>query len=59
MKNLKDYNKFVQSLENIAVGGMIFHHIENFIYITDSTRKLIGIWNLTKGLQEKSNPLLK
>lgn len=53
MKNLINYNQYVQSLEGTAVGGLCFHHIEQCIYITDSSRKLLGIWNLETGQPEK------
>lgn len=53
MKNLIGYNQYIQSLERAAVGGLCFHHIEQCIYITDSTRKLLGVWNLEIGQPEK------
>lgn len=55
MKNPKAYNLFVQSLEQLAQGGLLFHHIEKCIYITDSTRKLLGIWDTDAG---KPAPLI-
>lgn len=57
MKNLMGYNQYIQSLERTAVGGLCFHHIEQFIYITDSTRKLLGVWNLEVGQPEKEPSL--
>ena len=50
MKNGREYNKFVQNLENKTDGNLVFHNIENDIYVTDHTRKLLGIWDLDKGL---------
>lgn len=57
MKNLENYNHYVQSLEKIADGGMFFHRIENYIYITDSTRKLLGVWDLMVGEAQKTSSL--
>lgn len=50
MKNLHDYNKYVQTLEKRASGGLFFHRINEQIYITDFTHKLLGIWDLLHGL---------
>ncbi|MBS0287924.1 MAG: hypothetical protein JSR17_11545 [Proteobacteria bacterium] len=49
MKNLSEYNKFVQTLELKAQGGLFFHRINEQIYITDYTHKLLGIWELDPG----------
>ena len=49
MKNLSDYNKFVQSLESKTKNGLFFHRINDQIYITDFTHKLLGIWELNPG----------
>ncbi len=49
MKNLGDYNKFVQSLESRTNNGLFFHRINDQIYITDFTHKLLGIWELNPG----------
>lgn len=51
MKNAKAYNIFVQSLEKNASGGLFFHRIEEKIYITDHTHRLLGIWDLATGNQ--------
>lgn len=59
MKNGREYNQFVQSLENKAEGNLVFHNIENNVYITDHTRKLVGIWDLTNGsIQQECLPKL-
>lgn len=50
MKNLHAYNKYVQSLEKRASGGLFFHRINEQIYITDFTHKLLGIWDLMEGM---------
>ncbi len=49
MKNLAQYNKFVQSLELKAKGGLFFHRINEQIYITDYSHRLVGIWELDPG----------
>ncbi|MGD9593012.1 MAG: hypothetical protein AB7V32_10870 [Candidatus Berkiella sp.] len=49
MKNLKKYNEFVQSLELKAQGGLFFHRINEQIYITDYSHRLLGIWELDPG----------
>ena len=49
MKNLHAYNKYVQSLEMRASGGLFFHRINEQIYITDFTHRLLGVWDLTEG----------
>ncbi len=49
MKNLTQYNKFIQSLELKATGGLFFHRINEQIYITDYTHRLLGIWELDPG----------
>lgn len=49
MKNLTEYNKYVQTLETKAQGGLFFHRINEQIYITDFTHKLLGIWELNPG----------
>lgn len=46
MKNLHHYNRFIQSLEKQAKGGLHFHYINRQIYITDFTQRLLGIWDL-------------
>ncbi|HKY69785.1 MAG TPA: hypothetical protein VJ205_02700 [Gammaproteobacteria bacterium] len=53
MKNAKEYNKYIQSLENKAKGGLFFHRIEQSIYITDQEHKLLGIWDLAQGAPTK------
>lgn len=50
MKNLHAYNKYVQSLESKASSGLFFHQINEQIYITDFTHKLLGIWDLIEGM---------
>jgi hypothetical protein len=50
MKNLHDYNKYVQSLETRANGGLFFHRINEQIYITDFAHKLLGIWEVNPGI---------
>ncbi len=49
MKNLNEYNKFVQTLEIKANGGLFFHRINDQIYITDYAHRLLGIWELDPG----------
>ena len=49
MKNLQEYNRFVQTLEIRSQGGLFFHRINEQIYITDFTHKLLGIWELYPG----------
>ncbi|MCS5711223.1 hypothetical protein [Candidatus Berkiella aquae] len=49
MKNLYAYNKFLQALEKRSSGGLFFHRINEQIYITDFTHKLLGIWDLMEG----------
>lgn len=49
MKNLSEYNHFIQSLEAKANGGLFFHRINQQIYITDYSHKLLGIWQLDPG----------
>lgn len=49
MKNLQEYNVFVQTLENNPTGGLFFHHINFQIYITDFNNKLLGIWDIEAG----------
>ena len=48
-KNLGDYNRFIQDLELKATGGLLYHYIEHFIYVTDHNRKLLGVWDLGIG----------
>ncbi len=49
MKNLIEYNEFIQTLENKAIGGLFFHHIDQQIYVTDYSHKLLAIWDITRG----------
>lgn len=59
MKNPKEYNQYIQSLELQAKEGMLFHRIEQFIFITDHQHRLIGVWDLQEGkIAEEKIPLL-
>lgn len=53
MKNPQAYNQFIQSLELDAKGHLFFHRIEDDIYITDQTHRLLGIWDLENGTPRK------
>jgi hypothetical protein len=59
MKNLSDYNKFVQSLESKTNNGLFFHRINDQIYITDFTHKLLGIWEINPGAPLLYKDILK
>lgn len=49
MINLYEYNTYVQSLETKAHGGLLFHRINEQIYITDFGHRLLGIWDILLG----------
>jgi hypothetical protein len=49
MKNILEYNAYIQTLEAQAKGGLFFHHINQQIYITDFSNRLLGIWDLELG----------
>ena len=60
MKNLQEYNKFVQSLEKEAKGGLFFHHVNEAIVITDFEYRLLGQWHIEQGrptLPANSSPI--
>jgi hypothetical protein len=49
MRNLQGYNEYIQSLEIDVKGCLFYHRIQDQIYITDATHKLLGIWDLKTG----------
>jgi len=49
IKNVGEYNKFLESLENEARSSLFFHRINNNIYITDAENHLLGIWDTEIG----------
>lgn len=49
MKNPGAYNRFIESLELQGQGGLLYHRIDHFIYITNAQHKLLGVWNLETG----------
>lgn len=49
MKNLQDYNKFIQSLEKDAKTLLFFHRIIDEIVITDFEHRLLGRWDIENG----------
>jgi len=53
MKNGREYNAFVRSLEKDAEGGLFFHHVQSQIVITDIKHTLLGVWDLEKGSIKK------
>lgn len=49
MIKLKEYNKFVQSMELKTKTALLFNYIDSKIYITDEIGKLLGVWDKEQG----------